>query len=516
MNSNGHEDVDKGEKTKITIRLRRKDNTEADTANNLSVPLGKTSFSLHKQISLDPKNKYSTIDARNSSPLGHFNKRWMSSSQSVPTSPNHKANLRISPIEYTTSWKEFDKSPVWKKKSLQDSMLSESDSSSIASNDSAFEDRVSGNSSKAWRPGINYRPTHPLYSLPRLGNQIRDRSSSADSHSSGESTTPTPGSPKLEWRDFLETQQNKSKHTRRATEPASKVELNIEKKEFSDKERQILEGYFPASSRTSGPKGDKNFINSAVYKENRVTNEIDTPGIGHSIKPPQIRRLAPNPERTIEDKNFKKKIRVFPENSPFNIMTNSNPRVSSLVKHFDNPNSNLVSIKVPSKSDDYASSQRPASDPQVNSRQSQTLPRTFLKKLSDEEILASSTSNSLTESTEIVKSKPYETNLFHNPSRRQEFLNNYIERIQKNSSSSALLESTALISPITTPELKRACFSKQMSEMQNLNQMRPMSASVLLTKQDTFTNDPYKRRSFLDKYLNRQGQSGLINKKNKT
>ena len=512
MNSNGHRDVEKSEKTKITIRLRRKDNNNSET-NNISIPTSKTSFNLHKQVSLDPKNKHSTIDARNSSPLGHFNKLWLNQSQSLPTSPSHKSHSRISPIDPidSTCWKEFRRSPVWKKESRPNSLLSESDSSSIASPDSAFEEGGSGNSAKPWRPGINYRPARPLYSMPRLGNQLRNRSSSGDSQSSGESTTPTPGSPKLEWNNFIATQQNSahmSKHTRRSTEPASHVELNISRKEFSDQDRHILEGFFPTSSKVSGPKGHKNFINSAVYKENRASSANDSLNIKQSIKPPKIKPLTPQTERTIIDKNFPQRVRVFPENSPFDVISNSNPRVSSLVKHFDKPSSD-VSSKY-----DRTFSQRPAFADKVNSNQSLTLPRSFLKTISQDKIPVNSMSDDLSASAELVKSKPYETNLFHCPTRRQEFLNSYLERMQNNKSSSGLLQSTALLSPIATPELKRACFYKQSSEMQNLYQMRPMSASVLLTKQDTFTNDPYKRKSFLDKYLTRQGHSNLISKKN--
>ena len=507
MNSVGHEDLEKNAKTKITIRLRRKE-TDSNTHTDQSVPLSKTSFNLHKQMSLDPKNSQSIIDARNNSPLGHFNKRWMTQSQSLPTSPSQKANSRIFPnsIDHSTSWKEFNRSPVWKKKSLPDSAHSESDTSSIASNDSAFEEGGSGNSSKPWRPGINYRPTHPLYSLPRLA-----RSSSADSQSSGESTTPTPGSPKPEWSQFLEAKQNSthaSKHKRKCTEPASQVELNIAKKEFTEKDRQILEGYFPASSRTSGTKGDKNFINSAVYKENKIVIGNDISGIEQSIKPPKIKPLTPNFERTTEEKDFKHKVRVFPENSPSEVMVNSNPRVSSLVKHFDKPD--LSPKSKPGGDTVYL---RPTPGDRVNSYRVQTLPRSFLKKLSAEKIPIC---EDLSASTEIVRSKPYETNLFHSPTRRQEFLDSYLERVQRNKSSNALLESTVLLSPIGTPELKRAGLSKQMSEMQNLYEMRPMSTSVLLTKQDTFTNDPYKRKSFLDKYLTRQGNTNLISKKNTT
>ena len=508
MNSNGPETVEKNEKTsKIKIRIRRKadDGREDGVKNIVTDPTNKTSFTLHNRMSLDENNKHGIIDARSNSPLGHFNKRWMNmshsptNSKSVPTSPNHTCHMRIQP------WKNFEKSqsvsnsPTWNKHKSN-----ESDTSSIASIDSAFEDSASGISSKSWHPGINYKPTHPLY-LP----QPDRRRSSVDS---GDSTTPTPGTPEME-RAFStadavqNTSHTKSKHRRRTKESASQVELNIEKKEFTEEDKQMLDGFFQTSSKTSG---ERNFINSAVYKE-KVNSDFDT----YTLKPPKVKPLTPNLECSVEKRTRGSKVRVFPDNSPMTVILDSaDTRVSSLVKHFNTPLSPPLSPKKSiSESSEKASHnsgdhnrtsslpQRPRSPFRSITYHTRTLPR----ELPD---VSSSNSESLTASAEIVKSKPYETNLFQSSANRQAFLNTYLDRLHNNRSSAHLMGRN----PLTTPDMKRASL-KRFSEDNVLQQMRPMSTSVLLTKQDTFTNDPYKRKSFLDKYLTRQGKNSLINKK---
>ncbi|KAI6651671.1 hypothetical protein LOD99_4919 [Oopsacas minuta] len=518
MDSNSQEQ--EGKSSKITIRIRRKINNNGKDDNtkfNTIGSTGKTSFNLHKQISLDPNNRHSIIDARSNSPLGHFNKRWMSmsqghpSSQSVPTSPSYTASLRISPMGFT-NWKNSDRSqsttqsPVWNKKS------SESDTSSIASNDSAFEDGGSGISSKSWHPGINYKPTHPLY-LPQPDIHRR---SSEDSLGSGGSTTPTPGTPEMNRtlsssEGVHNTSHSKSRHKRRGTESASQVELNIEQKTFSEQDKQILEGYFQTSSRKSG---QKNFINSAVYKEK--SSELDTP----ALEPLKVKPLTPNLERArLGDRVIdKKKVRVFPESSPLNVVTDSqSPRVSSLVNHFNNPTSPQLSPRSPSYNSfeqDKTSLRipiRPSSAGKTHVYQTQPIPNKFEKSFPQES--NSTTSHDFTLSAEVVKSKPYETNLFQSPANRQTFLNSYLERLHNENKSSSSIMGRNLRSDITTPDMKRAAFSKRISENNALTQMRPLSTSMLLTKQDTFTNDPYKRKSFLDKYLDRQGKTCLISKK---
>ena len=506
MNSNGPEPVDKNEKTsKIRIRIRRKadDGKEDGVRKDIISPANRTSFNLHKQMSLDANNKHSIIDARSNSPLGHFNKRWINmshnstNSKSVPTSPSHTSHIRIQP------WKSFEKSqsithsPTWNKHRSK-----ESDTSSIGSNDSAFEDSASGISSKSWHPGINYRPTHPLY-LPQP-----DRS--RYSVSSGDSTTPTPGTPEME-RTFSSadavqsTSHTKSKHKRRTTEPASQVELNIEKKVFTEEDKQILEGFFQTSSKTSG---QRNFINSAVYKE-KVNSDLGTP----TLQPLKVKPLTPNPERSVENRTKDNKVRVFPDNSPMTVVSDStNVRVSSLVKHFDTPASPPRSLK-PLKDNSGDHSRSSYSLPRhPRSSTSKTIPfhtRTLPKSMSNVSSTFSSNSENFTASTEIVKSKPYETNIFQSSANRQAFLNTYLDRLHSNRSSAHLVGRN----PLSTPEMTKASHLKRFSEDNVLQQMRPMSTSVLLTKQDTFTNDPYKRKSFLNKYLSRQGESSLINKK---
>eukprot|EP00800_Vazella_pourtalesii_P008241 TRINITY_DN21867_c0_g1_i1.p1 TRINITY_DN21867_c0_g1~~TRINITY_DN21867_c0_g1_i1.p1 ORF type:complete len:509 (-),score=96.14 TRINITY_DN21867_c0_g1_i1:260-1786(-) len=497
MNSNGPETVEKTSKIKIRIRRKAEDGKEDGVRDNATNPTCRTSFNLHKQMSSDANNKLGIIDARSNSPLGHFHKRWMNmshsptSSKSLPTSPNHTSHMRIQPWKSFERYQSFSHSPT-----LNKNKSNESDASSIASNDSAFEDSASGISSKSWRPGMNYKPTHPLY----LPQPDRRRSSVG----SGDSTTPTPGTPEMDKTfssaDVVQNPSHtKSRHQRRTTEPASQVQLNIENKEFSKEEKQILEGFFQTSSKTSG---ERNFINSAVYKE-KVSGDLDTP----SLQPLKVKPLTPNFDRSVEERTKDNRVRVFPDNSPMTVVSDfTSARVSSLVKHFD---TSVSPLKASHNSDDNNSlPQRPRSASKSITFHTRAVPRNS----SDMGSALSSNSEDLTASPEIVKSKPYETNLFQTSANRQAFLNTYLDRMHSSRSSAQLLGHNSRRPPLTTPDMKRGSL-KRFSEDNTLQQMRPMSTSVLLTKQDTFTNDPYKRRSFLNKYLTRQGETSLINKK---
>ena len=478
-------------KAKVTLRLRQKVTlTEPEIEQTNKPATAKTSFNLHKRMSPDPDEKRCKINTHKLSSPEQYNKYW--SSKSVPTSPTHVTNTRIYPSS-TSDWRKHS--------------LPSDESSSVASSDSAFgSDTSPCGSVKSWHPGMNYKPTHPIYSMPAQHSNVFYSSSSRGSESSGGSVTPTPGSPSGEHAFPFGGEHSRSSFHKIINESAAQTQLNIEPKKFTEQDKQMLEGFFPASTKSSGLKG-KNFINSAVFKESKKSGEavqnLEQPRLQMKYTPVSYPSTPPQDRRMFASKH----VLVFPENSPGKILPkSSNPRVSLLVKHFNSPTSPQASPKPPRSNktpnspspDERDIPARPASAGRLATH---SIPPT---KAADTEETSHNDTRGMSESCDMIRSKPYETDMFKDSSRRQSFLDNYLVRLQRNSTNTHLLSDN-------NSEMKRG--SSLSGSGMDLSQMRPLSTSAIFVKQDSFTNDPYKRKSFLDKYLSRQGQTQFIGKK---